>query len=112
MRVAAPRPSIALSLLENGYQPLQRRRVEALRDCDPTAVHLLHPQPSAAHLCRRRRSNASDRSAQTQPPTALPPPCSGDYNPSRFTHATSPPQKQYSEKVRLLLRVRLSEVLR
>jgi hypothetical protein len=59
-----------------------------------------------AHVVRRRPA-ASDRSAQTQPPTALPQPApmTAHYNPNRFTHATSPPQPQYSEKVWLLPRV-------
>src|SRR5277367_1800787 len=41
-----------------------------------------------------------------QPRCLNPAPATPHYNPSRFTHATSPPQQQYPEKVWLLLRVR------
>jgi hypothetical protein len=72
MRVAAPRPNIALCLpqrreplqslvagwaFKNSHKPLQRRGIESISNFDPPAVGQLHPQRSETPNCgsfRRR----------------------------------------------------------
>ena len=55
MQVAAPRPNIALRLLQNSHQPLQRGRIEPMRNFDPSPVGQLrrkHPVRRNLRRCR------------------------------------------------------------
>src|ERR1039457_5532892 len=62
MRVAAPRPNIALHLLQNNHKTLQRGRIESMRNFDPSPVGQLHPQCSATvDRTSSRRRGAVDQ---------------------------------------------------
>jgi hypothetical protein len=74
----------------------------------PSRLSLMPRRWMNHHAANRGRAQSGQTALlklNNQPRCLHPAPATPHYKPSRFTHATSPPQQQYREKVWLLLRV-------